>query len=468
MAATDLERLVVSLSADIKRFENAMNRATGLANQRTKAIEGRFTQMNKKLSNGFSGLVGNAAKAFALIGGAAGGKELLDASTRIDNALKVAGLSGEKLAAVYDQLFASAQQNAAPIETLVTLYGRAAQAQNELGVSTQELLGFTNNVALALRVAGTDATTAQGALLQLGQALGSGTVHAEEFNSVLEGAPTIAQAVAVGLKEAGGSVAQLKSLVVDGKVSSEAFFRAFEAGAPMLEEKVAGATVTLDGHLTRLKNSLIDAAKRFNESSEASQAFGSAIDQVSAFVNGINFNSLIGQITGVINAMNSGIATANSFAGAIGALSGLDNVGKFLTGGAAQKSFLGGALTVTSTKGVTDRINDAFAGQIEQTGELTAQAIKNSVLGGGAATTPKGGRLPATPKVQTVSLADFKSPTTGSTGGGRKRGSGGGGGSASENDYQREIEQIKERTAAIQAETAAQEALGPLFELEQI
>lgn len=469
MAAQDLERLTVQLSADIRKFENAMNRAAGVTNRQAKVIENRFNAVNKKLSSGFTNLAGTAAKAFALIGGAAGGKELLDASTRIDNALKVAGLSGEKLAAVYQNLFASAQKNAAPLETLVTLYGRIAQSQSELGVSTKEIASFTDKVGVALRVAGTDATTAQGAFLQLGQALGGGTVHAEEFNSVLEGVPTIAQAVAVGLKEAGGSVAQLKSLVNDGKVSSEAFFRAFEAGAPMLEEKVAGAAVTLDGHLTRLKNSLIDAAKRFNESAEASQTFGNTIDQVSAFVNGINFDSLIGQISAVVNAMNTGIATANSFANAIGALSGLDNVGKLLTGGATQKSFLGGALTVTSTKAVTDRINDAFAGQIEQTGDLTAEAIRNSVLGNGAATTPKGGRLPAaTSTVKPVSLADFKSPTTGSTGGGRKRGGGGGGGGGGgESDYQREIEQIKERTAAVQAEAAAQETLGPIFEMER-
>lgn len=461
--ATDLERLVVQLSADIKKYENSLNRAMGVTNKNARAIESRFATMNKKLSSGFDGFASSAARAFALVGGAAGAKELLDASTRIDNALKVAGLSGTELAAVYDKLLISAQKNAAPIETLATLYGRAAQNQKELGVSSAELLTFTDNVALSLRVAGTDATTASGALLQLGQALGSGTVHAEEFNSILEGAPTIAQAAAAGLKEAGGSVAQLKSLIVDGKVSSEAFFRAFEAGAPILQDKVAGATLTLGQHLTNLQNSLIDAAKRFNESTEASQNFGSAIDNVAGFINGINFDSLIGQITAVINALNSGIAAANSFAATIGGLSGLDNVGSFLTGGSAQKSFLGGALTVTSTKEVTNRINDAFAGEIQRAGDLTADAIKNSVLGGGAATTPKGGRLPAaTTSFKPVSIADFKAPTGGSGGGGRKKSGGGGGGSA--DDYQRQIEQIKERTLALQNETVAQAGVNPLID----
>ena len=106
---------------------------------------------------------------------------------------------------VYNRLRESALKNAAPLETLVTLYGRVALVQKELGVSQAEMLNFTDKIALALRVAGTDAQSASGALLQLSQALGSGVVRAEEFNSILEGALPIAQAAAAGLKEAGGS-----------------------------------------------------------------------------------------------------------------------------------------------------------------------------------------------------------------------------------------------------------------------
>src|SRR5690606_7649863 len=159
----------------------------------------------------------------------------------------------------------SALKNAAPLETLVTLYGRVALVQRELGVTQAEMLNFTDKIALSLRVAGTDAQSASGALLQLSQALGSGVVRAEEFNSILEGALPIAQAAAAGLKEAGGSVAKLRQLVVDGKVSSEAFFRAFEAGSAILEDKVAGATLTTEQGLTNVKTAMIDAAREFSK-----------------------------------------------------------------------------------------------------------------------------------------------------------------------------------------------------------
>jgi len=465
--ATDVERLIVALEARTKAFENALNKANGVANKRATAIERRFQAMNRNLSTGFNAAASAAVRAFALIGGAAGAKNLVDTATRVDNALKVAGLSGEELERVYARLRDSALANAAPLESLVTLYGRASIVQKELGVSTEELLGFTNNVALALRVAGTDAQSASGALLQLSQALGSGVIRAEEFNSILEGALPIAQAAAMGLEEAGGSVAKLRQLVVDGAVSSEAFFRAFEAGSVVLRDKVAGATLTIDQRLVNLQTSLVDAARRFNESSAAAETFGAEIDRTAAFVNSINFDTLISQISDVIAQLNSGASAATNFANAIGHLSGLENVGKLLTGGAARRDFLGGALTVTSTAGITDRINDAFEGEIQKAGELTSEAIKNSVLGDGPATTPKGGRLPAAPAaiVQPVSLADFAAPT-GSGGGskGGRKGGGGGGGRSGADSFQREIEQIQERTAAIEAETAAMAQINPLIE----
>ncbi|MBY5553720.1 tape measure protein [Rhizobium leguminosarum] len=471
--ATDLEQLVVSLSADIKKYENSLNRAMGITNKNTRAIENRFAAMNKKLSSGFDGFASSAARAFALVGGAAGFKTLSDAATSIDNSLKVAGLSGAELEKVYQQLFAAAIKNAAPIETLVQLYSRLSLVQKELGVSQQQIIGFSSNIALALRVGGTSATEASGALLQLSQALGGGVVRAEEFNSILEGAPTILQAAAAGIKEADGSVSKLRQIMLAGNLSSKAFFAGFQAGAPVLEQKVAGAVYTIDQRLGNLRTALINAAREFNQSAKAGETFGSAIDQVATFVNGINFDSLIGQITAIIGAMNNGIATANSFASAIGQLSGLASVGKAIVGslpGDTVKSYLGGGLVIKQDDLITDRINEAFTGQIEQAGKLTADAVKNSVLGGGPATTPKGGRVPASAAatIKPISIEDFKPTTTskgGSSGGKSKGGGGGGGGgSKSADEYQREIEQIKERTVALQNETAAQATVNPLVD----
>lgn len=262
--ATDLERLVVSLDADIRKFDRSLKQAVSTFNGETRKIEKRSKDMQKNVQSSFADL----GKGFALGAGVTAGvmafKDLADAATRTQNALKVAGLSGEELTRVYQQLFQAAQDNAAPVEDLVKLYSRVSINQKELGVSTQRLIGFTDNVAKALRVQGTTAEQAQGALLQLSQALGAGVVRAEEFNSILEGAPVILQAVAAGFDKANGSVAELRKIMLAGGLSSKAFFEAFERGAPTLDQKLAGSVLTIDQALVKLNNSLIDSAGKFD------------------------------------------------------------------------------------------------------------------------------------------------------------------------------------------------------------
>lgn len=458
--ATDVERLVVQFSADFKRLENETKRSNALFSRQMRQMERQADASVKRINSALGGVgrVGTLAKGFLAGVSAATVKNYIDSALRIENALKVAGLSGQELDRVYLRLFASAQKNAAPLETLVTLYGRAALAQKELNVTQEEMLSFTNNVAMALRVSGTSAEEARGALIQLSQAIGAGIVRAEEFNSILEGALPIAQAAARGIKEAGGSVAQLRKLIIDGKVSSEAFFKGFQAGAPMLEQKLAGAVLTIDQRLTNLKTSLIDAAKRFNNSSQAANTFGSAIDNVADYVNTINFDALIGEINRLMNAFIAAQNIATNFANDIGSSLGLDNVGKFLTGGQAQSSYLGGALTITSQKVIQDRISGAFDGVTPAIDSAVSDALKKK-YGGKQAQLPKVNEAVNSPNFKPISLEDYAVDDA--------KGKKAGGGKVKRTPVDRfddEVRRANDRTAALVAETEALRQLNPLID----
>ncbi|CDX21953.1 putative Phage tape measure protein [Mesorhizobium sp. ORS 3324] len=452
----DEERLVVALEARIRDFERNMQRASRTAGQQFGSIEARakvsaarlessFAAVSGRIGAGLKGLGAGILAGFSL----QNAQRLIDQATRISNALKVAGLSAEDLTKVYDQLYASAQRNGAPIEALVTLYGRAAQQQRELGVSSGQLLTFTDDVAVALRVAGTNAGQASGALLQLGQALGSGTVHAEEFNSILEGVPTIAQAAAAGIKEAGGSVAALKQLVVDGKVSSKAFFDGFAAGASTLQEKVRGATMTTSQGFTLLGNSLVRAAGRFDTSTEASKRFGASLGQLAAYVDQLNLDTILSGLDTVAAKLNYVNDLTQSWGEAIGRVTGAENFGKWLAG-----TKVGEAIGMTSPAGIRDRM----AGDVPQA-DAVVQEWARRHYGNDAATstTPKTDRLPAASKAEPIALADY--PVTGGSGKSK-----GGTKAKGPDDFEREIAQTQRRIAALQAETAAQAGVNPLVD----
>lgn len=453
--ATDVERLVVSLEASITKYSRAMDKALGQTNTTTRRIESRFDAMNRRVSAGFGGLQRGIAAAFAGAAAARGAISLIDSATRIENSLKVAGLAGEELDAVYQKLYTSARKNAAPLESLVTLYGRAVLVQNELGVSTEQLLSFTDNVALALRVSGQSAAEASGALLQLSQALGSGVVRAEEFNSILEGAPTILQAAAAGIAEAEGSVAKLRTIMLDGNLSSRALFDGFEAGSVILEEKVAGASLTASQAFENLKTELIDLAREMDEGTNISAALADGIADLSMVIQDVGAfaNAAVEPISNFVGWLQQMEGAAVGAANALAAITGLDRIGAAAAQGINDLGIPG--LTAGSS-----RAGNVLTGTFELLGATPQdEALAGLLTGEQEQTAPTAITVNAAPR--TISIEDDQYSTAGM---GSSSGGGGSGGGSGGNAYQQAIAAREESIRQLEMETALQRQLNPLVD----
>lgn len=412
--ATDVERLVVSLEASAKKFENAMNRAAGITNQSMTRVERRTAQATARINQTFNKM-GTTLKA-SLAGVFAGlsvqqVSQFADSFTKVQNALKVAGLEGQELSRTYEQLFAISQRQAAPLEAMATLYGRLSTAQKELNVSGTEMMRFTELVGMALRVQGTSAQEASGALLQLSQALGGGKIQAEEYNSLLDGARPLLQAVAAGMEETGGSVAKLTALVKDGKVSSEAFFRAALAGYPILEKQAASAGTTMAQSMGKAQDALTNLVGKLDQALSASN---SAAGGMSGFTEAIN---------GIANAVPGAMAQLDSLYEKMASI-GNSDIFKSINEWAARNG-------LQNMSGVTpvSRFDQVFG----------AKTSAGSMAG-----YKPGARPAAAPAVTPIRNADYAVP-------GDEKGSGKSS-RQRENDLQREIQRIQERTRALDAE----------------
>jgi tape measure domain-containing protein len=467
--AIQVETLVATLEARIDKYEKSLAKAVGSTDRQFKTIENRGKKMEStmaKLGQSIGGafsrnLTGPIVAAFTAAISASAVKSLIDSAVKIENQLKSTGLEGKDLQTVYDALFASAQRNATPIEALATLYSRASAAADDLKASQQDLLKFTDNIALAMRVSGQSAEESAGALLQLSQALGNGKVQAEEYNSLLDSGRPILQAVAAGLKDAGGSIGKLTQLVKAGKVSSQAFFRAFQAGAPSLEDAVAHAEATVSQSLVRIQNALTDAAGRFNESTKASELFGRAAAEIASEINSINFDKLVEQIEYVISALNRGVSAFGDFLDAAGKAGGLQSFAQKLVGmlpgdTTVKDPFAGtpleGSFVITPQDTVQQRIQDSHNLPVNDRTSLTPEQIRAFAMPNSTEAAAKTSRLPADNQVKPVSLSDFPVPPSSSSSGSKSK----------TDDYQREVDGLKERTAALQATYAAQKSLNPL------
>lgn len=197
--------------------------------------------LNSQLSSMAGGLI--ASLGITTVTGALA--SAADAYTRFTNSLKVTGLEGEKLADIQDRLYESALRNGVSLEALGSLYGGLQSSTKDLGISQERLLGFTNAISNAIRVQGGSASAASGAILQLGQALGSAKVQADEYNGIRDGLRAALQAGVDASDKYKGSISKLTEAVKTGKVTNAELFAVIEGGSKLLEERAAKAPLTL-------------------------------------------------------------------------------------------------------------------------------------------------------------------------------------------------------------------------------
>jgi tape measure domain-containing protein len=257
--ASEVDPLILEIRADLAKYRAQLQSTTSLVTaglgRQEKSVQNLERQMARSsgaISGSLKGIAASLAGAFSVqqIGG------LIDNFTRLQNALRVAGLEGEGLANVQEKLLGLSGRYGVSINDLADLYGKSSQAAAELGASEAQLLQITEASAQALKITGTSAAQAQGALLGLTQALSSGVVRAEEFNQINEGGLRPLLQVAANTEKYGGSVAKLRAAVVDGKVSSQEFYQAILQGSAELDAKASKATLTLAGAFTALSSQL--------------------------------------------------------------------------------------------------------------------------------------------------------------------------------------------------------------------
>lgn len=207
---------------------------------------------------------------FAGIGAAVLVREFIglsNASASIENRLKLVESTVGDTEVAFQRLRDISNSTRSPLEENVALFQRVAQAQQELGASSEDLYNFVQATGTALAIQGGAANTARGALIQLSQSIGATVVRAEEFNSILEGALPLAQAAARGIDEAGGSVSKLRQLVIEGEISSKEFFQAIVSEQAALAELFATTTPTISQAFTVLRNEAVATFREFDAAS---------------------------------------------------------------------------------------------------------------------------------------------------------------------------------------------------------
>lgn len=181
--------------------------------------------------------------------------------------------SAAETTVVMERLFEIAQKTRQPIDAVASSFHQLSIAGSALGATQNQLLTFTQAIGNALAIQGTDANTARGGILQLGQAMNEGIVRAQEYNSMINAMPIVLKTVANNLDGVGGSLAKLRQRMLEGKLYSKDFFAALLKGAPELEKLFDRAGKTFGQAFTVMQNGLKRYIGQMNEASGASRTF---------------------------------------------------------------------------------------------------------------------------------------------------------------------------------------------------
>lgn len=156
------------------------------------------------------------------------GDAFLEATRKFEtysNQLRLITNSQAELEELTNKLSVAARNNRAAFGDTVDLFTKLTLATAELGISQERVLNVTGQFQKALAISGADANTAAGAIRQFGQAMASGTVRGDEFNSIVE---ALGPALAIMAQESGLTVGKLRQMSQAGQLSSEVFFELVE------------------------------------------------------------------------------------------------------------------------------------------------------------------------------------------------------------------------------------------------
>lgn len=197
-----------------------------------------------------------------------------DAYTRLQNRLSVVADTQGKVNQLTDEMLRISNASRQPIEATAKTYARLDLAMMQLGRSQADTAQLTENVAKALKLGGATAGEAASALLQVSQAFNKGKLDGDEFRSVMENSPILANALAKSLNVTRG---ELLKLAPEGKITAQVMATAFIDATDNINKSFGRLKVTIAESFTVLRNSMTIYLGRLNESIGFTDALSSAI-----------------------------------------------------------------------------------------------------------------------------------------------------------------------------------------------
>lgn len=317
------------ISANTENFAKSLDKSSSGVDK----LGAKLKSVNS-LESGFGKLVGTVATLGAVLGALKLSDDISTANARLS--MITSNLSEQK--DLQAKIMASAKSSRSSYIEMANATAKMKMLAPDSFKSNEEALKFTETLQKSLAVSGADKASKDGAFLQITQAMTSGRLQGDEFRSMTENAPMVADAIA---KYMGKPKAELKELSSKGLITADIVKNALFSASDEINKKFETMPKTFNDVMTEFKNNIVQVFEPISAKitqilgsdsiTKVMSAIGDALlvgaNIVGFFVDGIaflidNLDILTPALLGVAGAMlvynaTSGIAYMQTIANAI-------------------------------------------------------------------------------------------------------------------------------------------------------
>jgi len=234
---------VKKLDSELANTNVELSKTNAVSNEATKGIEG--------LKTGYTALT----SAMAALGIGVTASELAnqaDAYKNLTARIQIAVGEHGNIQKAMDDVIAVSLKTNANLEATGGLYARLTKIGQEMKWPQEQALALTEAINKAIAIGGGSAASNEAAITQLNQALGSGVLRGDEFNSIMEQSPRLTQAMADGL---GVTTGKLREMAGESKLTSDIVTKAILSQTSAITKEFDKFPTTIGNSVENLKTS---------------------------------------------------------------------------------------------------------------------------------------------------------------------------------------------------------------------
>ena len=275
-ATAAVNKVAHTISSELpKSVAEASNRVAKEAAGIRAEIKSIVSQMNKGLQ--FAGAVtGIGFVADKIKDVAVAATQTADELTSIRSRINLINDGSQTTAEIMEKVFDAAQRSRGSYTDMADSVTKLNMLAKDAFSSNDEAIAFVEQLNKQFKISGASVQEASAAMYQLTQAMAAGKLQGDEFHSIMENAPLLAQSIA---NEMGLTVGQLKEMSSQGLITSDIIKEALFNSAEETNAKFAEIPMTFAEVGQSIQNELI-------------QAFQPVLEQISSIPQSGEFQAL--------------------------------------------------------------------------------------------------------------------------------------------------------------------------------